>query len=235
MGAGLKAMFVWRPEAGVTLERFAAGARDEVGSRLAGRGAEDVVLHLTEREPPRLSVLPWRRSPLALISVHGGEAALAACAEALRALPGALHGYRVEEALPVARTRTWPAGTRAPGACLLTLFRKNPKLDREAFFREWYGTHTPLSLEIHPLWGYTRNAVQAPLLPGSEPWDGIVTEDFRAKEDLLDPRRLFGGALRCVPNMARVGLHVSKFLELSTLENYLVEEYVLPSRAPSLL
>jgi hypothetical protein len=175
-----------------------------------------------------LSPLPWRREPLALISLRGVPEALALAGEALRRLPGTLEGYLVDEALPVPRARTWLAGTSAPGACLLTLFRKNAKLTRPEFFREWFEVHTPLSLKIHPLWGYTRNAVRSPLLEGSQPWDGIVTEDFRATEDLLDPRRLFGGTLQAVPNMLRVGRHVSKFLELSTLENYLVDEYVLP-------
>lgn len=220
-------MFVWRPPSGVALEAFAAGARGEVAARLAAVGASEVVLHLTERTPPRVSLLPWRREPLALVSVRADEAALRAAGAALAALPGAVHGYRVEEALPVRRERTWPRGTRAPGACLLTLFRKHPRLDREAFYREWFGVHTPLSLEVHPLWGYTRNAVQEALVPGSTPWDGIVTEDFREDADLLQARRLFGGAARMLPNLVRVGRHINFFLQLSTLENYLVEEYVL--------
>jgi EthD domain len=223
-----KAMFVWRPGPQRPLSGFAAEARGEMARRLGGLGATEVVLHLTEDAPPRLSPLPWRREPLALLSARGEAPVLEAVARALSELPGSLHGYRVEASVPVARPCTWPPGTRAPGACLLTFFKKNARLDREAFFREWHQVHTPLSLEIHPLWGYTRNAVQAVLVPGSSPWDGIVTEDFRTPEDLLRPHRLFGGALRALPNMARVGLHVSKFLELSTLENYLVAEYALP-------
>ena len=38
---------------------------------------------------------------------------------------------------------------------------------------------------------------------------------------------LFGGAARMLPNLVRVGRHVNFFLQLSTLENYLVAEYVL--------
>jgi hypothetical protein len=227
MGGPVKALFLWRPERGTFLPRFAHTAAEEVRGRLGGSGVDRVVLHATEREPPRLSALPWRREPFALISVYAGEAALATATEALRTLPGAVHAYRVEESMPVVRTRSWAVGQRAPGACLLTLFRKHPRLDRAAFFREWHEVHTPLSLGIHPLWGYTRNAVEGVLVPGSPHWDGIVTEDFRTDEDLLDHRRFFGGTLWAVPNMARIALHVSRFLDLPTLENYLVDEYVL--------
>ena len=220
-----KAMFLWRPGDQASLETFGAQALETLTGRLRGLAVTEVVLHVTERSPPRLSLLPWRREALALLSVR--TAALAPLAEALRGLPGRLDGYRVDEAIPVARERTWAPHSRAPGACLLTLFRQNTKLRREQFFAEWFGVHTPMSLQIHPLWGYTRNAVHSPLLPDSARWDGIVTEDFRTDADLLDPRRLFGGSLRAIPNMVRVGAHVSKFLELSTLENFLVEEYVL--------
>lgn len=227
MTSAPKAMFLWRAAPGTSLQRFAATAREDVRSRLSPLGATELVLHLTERPPPRLSALPWRREPLALISVHGDEAVLASAARALEGLPGRLHGYRVDVSVPVVRPRTWPVGQRAPGICLLTLFRKNPRLDHPTFLREWHEVHTPLSLGIHPLWGYTRNAVQGAVVPGSPHWDGIVTEDFRVDEDLLDHRRFFGGTLRALPNMARVGLHVSRFLDLPTLENYLVDEYVL--------
>lgn len=223
-----KHLFVWRPAAGTSLASFAGRARADLTCALSGCGASGLSLHLTEEPPPRLTPVPYREDPLALVGVRGSEEALKSALARLQALPGSLHGWRVDESIPVERERAWAADVRAPGACLLTFFRQNPKLTREQFFHEWYEHHTPLSLEIHPLAGYVRNAVTGPLLPGTPAWDGIVTESFAAREDLASPLRMFGGALRAVPNMIRVGLHVSKFLEFSTIENAYVSEYALP-------
>jgi hypothetical protein len=230
---GAKWIFLWRPVHVTPLRAFGEAARSEIAGRLGGCGASEVILHLTEEPPPRLTLVPYRRSRLALISVRGSQAALAKARDGLATLPGSIAGWRVDEAIPVPRRRTWPTGARAPGACLLTLFHKSKKLDRAAFFREWYEHHTPLSLKIHPLWCYVRNAVAEPVLAGSPHWDGIVCESFAQRGDLLHHHRLFGGpdlsALRAPLNMIRVGLHVSKFLDLRTIENYLVEEYCLIS------
>jgi len=215
------------PLDGVKIAEFVAAARESVTSRLRGVGASEIVLHLTEVPPPRLTVIPYRRTPLALISVKGEAAQLTRARESLADLPGSLSGWCVDESVPVLRTRSWPAGERAPGACLLTLFNRNARLGRDDFFHEWYEHHTPLSLDVHPLWGYVRNAVAEPVVLESGRWDGIVTEYFREREDLLSTVRLFGGPLMALPNMARVGLHVSKFIDMRTIQNYLVEEYVL--------
>ena len=223
-------MFLWRPPPATRIPGFAATARTLLASRLKGRGAE-LVLHLTEQVPPRLTLVPYGRRPVALLSAWGEVAALGRVREALAGLEGSLAGWQVDEAIPVTRERTWAVGERAPGACLLTLFHKNRKLDRDAFFHEWYQHHTPLSLRVHPLWCYVRNAVAEPIVPGSPSWDGIVCESFRERRDLLQHRRLFGGpafdSWRALPNMVRVGRHVSSFLDMRTIENYLVEEYRL--------
>ncbi len=222
-----KHLYVWRPAAGTSIASFASFAKADLAEALAGCGADDVSLHLTEAAPPRITPVPYKAEPLALVGVRGTEAALKAATERLLRLPGRLEAWRVDESIPVPRPRSWALGERAPGSCLLTFFKQHPGLSRNQFFHEWYERHTPLSLEIHPLAGYVRNAVVEPLLPGTPHWDGIVTESFAAVEDLTSTRRLFGGTLRCVPNMIRVGLHVSRFLELSTIENAFVAEYAL--------
>ncbi len=223
-----KWMYVWNPPRGTALAGFAEEARAAVSRQARGLGAAELELHVTEEPPPRLAVIPFKRRPLALVSVRGEDVELGARAgDRLDDLPGAWAGYRVEEALPVARARTWGHGTRAPGACLLTIFRRHPRLDRERFLREWHGKHTPMSLDIHPLWSYVRNTVQEIVLPGSPPWDGLVTESFREPGELLNPVRLFGGPLRAPWNMARVGLHISRFMDLRSMENHLVAEYTL--------
>jgi hypothetical protein len=101
------------------------------------------------------------------------DRALATC-ERLLAGEGAASGYRVEESVPRGYERTWPDGADTPGGSMLTLLRR------------WHEGHSPLALEIHPLWNQVRNVVRAPVLPGSPPVCGIVEEQFRTREDLLD-------------------------------------------------
>lgn len=228
MGDTTKWLFLWRAAPGTPIRSFAASAPGHLAARLQGSGAREAVVHLTEEASPRLTPLPYRNEALALIGLRGEDGLLEKARAALRDLPGTLEGWRVEESVPVPRARTGPAGTPAPGACLLTLFRKNPRLGREEFFQEWYGRHTPLSLEIHPMVGYVRNAVAEPVLPRSGSWDGIVTEDFAERADLVSLSRLFGGRLRALPNMVRVGRHVAHFLHFPSIENYFVVERVLP-------
>ncbi|MGC4120944.1 MAG: EthD domain-containing protein [Myxococcales bacterium] len=226
-----KHVFLWRPVAGTSLATFAAVARPGLQRTLAGCGATDVWLHITEEPPPRLSPVPYLKAPLALISAKGTEQELQSVAERLRTLPGTHFAWRVDEAVPVVRKQESRPGERVQGACLLTFIRQNPKLTREAFLDEWFNRHTPLALKIHPLACYVRNQVLTTLTPETPRWDGIVTEAFAAREDLTNPRRMFGGTLKFLPNMIRVGLHVSKFLEFSTIENAFVFEYPLDVRA----
>jgi hypothetical protein len=223
-----KWQYLWRPSPGEDLADFSARARELVPRQLRGLGAREVWLHVTEEPPPWLTLVPLRRIALALVSLQGDDPGLGdAAGDKLDDLDGQWSGYRVTEAQPVARARTWPLGERAPGACLLTVFRKNPRLDRERFLAEWHGKHTPMSLEIHPLESYVRNTVEAPVILGSPPWDGIVTESFASRRVLLNPLELFGGPLRAPLHMARVGLHIRKFMDLRTMQNYLVAEYPL--------
>jgi len=133
-------------------------------------------------------------------------------------------GYRVDESLPRAYHRDWPDGRDTPGGSMLTLLHRRAGLTDAEFLRLWHEGHSPLALEIHPLWNYVRNVVTAPVLPGSPPLCGIVEEQFRTRADLLDPVKLFGGWLRMVPNMLRVYVDVRRFLDLAALENYLVTE-----------
>ncbi len=107
---------------------------------------------------------------------------------------------------------------------MLTLLHCRAGLTDAEFLRRWRQGHSPLALEVHPLWNYVRNVVTAPVLPGSPPLCGIVEEQFRTRNELLDPVRLFGGWLRMLPSMLRVYADVRGFLDLAAIENYLVTE-----------
>jgi hypothetical protein len=223
--------YLWEPDSAASLARFASWARAELERRLSGVDAQEITLHVTEARPPRLTVIPFRRSPAALISVSGSDDELGKrVAERLAPLGGELDGYLVEEAQPLPRPRTWAAGEPAPGVTLLTVFRRHPRLSHERFVAEWHGRHTPMSLDIHPLISYVRNTVVEPLestRARSRGWHGIVTEAYPTMRDLANPLFLFGGPLRAPFNMVRVGRHIASFMDLRTMRNYLVTERAL--------
>ena len=146
---------------------------------------------------------------------------------ALRPLCERFFGYLVTESVPLCYPdRTWPDGVQSPGVTLFTAFPKPDRLTDEQFFAHWHGSHTPLSLEIHPLWRYIRNAVARPLGEGAPPYRGIVEERFRELDDALDMDRLFRGK---AANMKRGMKDVAQFLEPDRIVSTLMSEYIVKS------
>jgi hypothetical protein len=162
----------------------------------------------------------------ACVDEPAGAAARHPLEGVLAGLGGRLAGWRVSESVPLAYPdRDWPDGTVSPGVKLLTLFDKPAGLSDADFFAEWHGVHTPLSLEIHPLWCYVRNVVEEAVTPDTPRFRGIVEEQFRALEDVLDPKRLYGSR----ENARRVAEHVPRFIELRSMETALLTEHILRS------
>lgn len=226
----VKLQYLLRAPAAAPLPAFGARAL-ECGARLLAHGPARLKLIYTHEEPPRLSVVPYRRDRVALVSIWDEAAPAAAAARWSPRLQadGAAAGYRVEESVPRAYARDWPDGRETPGVGMLTLLHRRRGLAEAEFLRRWHDGHSHLALAVHPLWGYVRNVVTAGVLDGSPPLCGIVEEQFRSRRELLDPVQLFGGWLRMVPNMARVLRDVLGFLDLAALENYLVTERWLRS------
>jgi hypothetical protein len=196
---------------------------EEVGPRLLAGDPQKLKLTYTAAAPPRISIVPLRRDRIALASIWTVEEAGEAerrWTERVAALNflGAA-GYRVEESCPRSYPRDWPDGRETPGAGLLTLLNRKRGLDEAEFFRRWFEGHATLSLEMLPLWNYVRNVVRGT----------IVEEHFREADDLLRPDRFFGGPLRMLPNMLRLGRDIWGFLDLVSLRSYLVEELWLRS------
>lgn len=181
----------------------------------AALGRTGVAVHVTCVPPPRLTLVPFRRSPILLVTLERERPSAEGARDELR---------RRFPAAPVSLVALDTRVVVAPGrsrATLLTLFRQRPGLERREFFRRWYEEHTPMTLEIHPVTGYVRSAVTE-VIGGEERWDGIVTENFAEERDLTT-LRLFGRGPRALANAVRVGLHVRSFLDLSSLEAYLVQ------------
>ena len=202
--------------------------REEILVRLDQRVKDERVSFLkytlTEERPPAISVIPFVREKIAVVQTRWESVP---SITDLLAHPGLVGGYTVEEAFPVKYERAWPLRTRTPGVCLLTLFNKRHDISEEEFLDRWHNGHTPLSLEIHPLWHYSRNRVISLIKPDSIHIDGIVEEHTRTRADLLNPTRFFGGPLRMLPNMIRTYFDVRAFLDYHSIKPFLTAEYYL--------
>jgi hypothetical protein len=181
---------------------------------------------ITETAPPRLTIIPFRRSKIAAISVYKSNPNRV---EEIREAKDFYGAYRVTEALPVAYQKNWKDGEPTPGACLLTLFSKKKSIDYETFIYRWHHGHTPLSLRIHPLWNYVRNVVDESLFENSTWFDGIVEEQVHDASDLLNPFRFFGNPLIIVPRMLMVYSDTKSFIDYPGMETYLAAEYHVKS------
>jgi hypothetical protein len=137
-------------------------------------------------------------------------------------------GYLVTESVPRDfDARTWPNGVRSPGVKLISVFEQPARLTRDEFIARWHGSHTPLSLEIHPLWRYVRNVVARPLTAGAPDYAGIVEEHVREVADLTDPERFYGGKENMAANMRRVLDDARSFLDLERVASVVARETIL--------
>lgn len=186
---------------------------------------DSVKLVITEQEPPRFSVIPFKNSKIAAISIYSEKDKdnIPSFLES----EGFIGSYKVTEALPVKYEKTWADGVITPGVCLLTIFRKKKKLEYAKFLDRWHNGHTPLSLKIHPLWHYNRNVVESQHPDNSEKFDGIVEEHCKTSSELFNPFKFFGNPIIIIPRMLHVYFDVNSFIDYPSIEPYLVAEYHL--------
>ncbi len=182
---------------------------------------------VTDQKPPFLSIIPFSKEKIAVISVKSSEKLKI---PEIENADGFDVVFKVEEAIPVGYQKDWQDGDQTPGVGLLTLFRKKENIDYETFIDRWHYGHTPLSLKIHPLWNYNRNVVKEKLA-GSETWyDGIVEEHVRDPKELFNPFKFFGNPLIIIPRMLNVYTDVKSFIDYGSIETYLVNEYIIKSQ-----
>lgn len=177
---------------------------------------------LTTNCPPKISVIPFKKSKIAVFSVYREDNDPVNTLHEAEGFSGA---FKVEEALPVSYEKTWADGDPTPGACLLTLFHRKPGIDYDTFLHRWHKRHTPLSLKIHPLWEYNRNVVLQKLCDRTVWYDGIVEEHTRTRKELLNPFKFFGNGTEIIGNMISVYTDTRSFLDYKRIETYLVTEY----------
>ncbi|MEO6168976.1 MAG: hypothetical protein ABIO46_10990 [Chitinophagales bacterium] len=188
---------------------------------------DSIKFTITEKAPPRISIIPFSKKKMAAISVYNMNADEAA---ALKSIAGFRGAYKVEEALPVSYHKNWRDGEPTPGVCLLTLFSKKKNIDDATFLHRWHNGHTPLSLKIHPLWNYVRNEVKEIITLHAPEFNGIVEEQMRTTIDLLNPFKFFGNPLIIIPRMLTVYTDTKSFIDYSSMETYLAAEYHVKSK-----
>ena len=203
--------------------------RHEVSQQLLALAPAKLQLTVTEAPPPKLSLFPFKNQPIALFNVYDDAEDPSRFSEVLQSAAGSVSGYEVEEAYPVAYDRAWSDGEPTPSPILLTMLRKKAGIETDEYIRRWHQGHTPLSLEVHPLWYYQRNVVRGPVTEGADPSDGIVLEACRTRGKLLNPASFFGGALKMVPNMVRIMSDINGFLDMKKTETFYATEYHLRS------
>lgn len=181
---------------------------------------------ITIDAPPTISVIPFKKKKIAVLSVWKREAGFI---EDFMKKQGFCGAYTVTEALPVSYAKDRPDGVITPGICLLTLFRKKKSIDRATFLDRWHNSHTPLSIKYHPLWHYSRNVVERIIPETAEPWEGIVEEHMRTRQELLNPFIFFGNPLVIIPRMIKVYTDTKSFIDYPTMEPYLMKEFIVKS------
>lgn len=144
----------------------------------------------------------------------------------LEELGATLAGYLVTES--IARDyadRDWADGTVSPGITLCAAFPKPVWQTDEAFYNEWQEGHTPMSLEVHPLTRYVRNAVARILTPGAPAFRAIVEERVGSLDDIANVDRFYGSE----EGMERAIAHTARFTDPGSLQGMLMSEYILKS------
>ena len=203
-------------------EEFSSKIFSAINDVIANSKPRAISISITDKKPPKVSIIPFGKANIAAISVVQPQVSPVPGLVSLDGLAGA---YKVWEDLPVSYEKTWKDQSPTPGACLLTLFRKKNNIEYDTFIDRWHKGHTPLSLELHPLWHYSRNVVKESIIDSPEWWDGIVEEHTSTRSELLNPMEFFGNPLLMPYNMLRVYKDVRSFLEYNSVEPYLVTEY----------
>jgi hypothetical protein len=222
---------LWR-ERGDSAGAFAKRLLERAGRELAARGAREVVLHVADADADLAQTVPVRderdlfaaTASFWLANVDDAPR----FAEALASASARLAGYLVTESVPRDfDARPAKMGVRSPGLVMISAFPQPPWLERDEFIARWHGSHTPLALEVHPLWRYVRNVVARALTPGAPELAGIVEEHVREERDLVDPARFYGGAEHAAANMQRILDDAKRFLELERVASVVTSQYIL--------
>lgn len=209
-------------------ERLFSAASD-----LAAEGARDITFCVADVEDPDLAeIVQFNAMGMldAQISLWVDSIDDRAGIEAIVAELTPRHaGYLVTESIlrdyPESSwdRRSWKPGEASPGISIFTSFPKPDRLDLETFYARWHGSHGPLTLELHPLTRYVRNAVFRPLTKDAPTLHAIVSESVESCAVAADVEQFYSGK----ENRKRIVKDVLSFAEIETMSSVVMREYIL--------
>lgn len=136
-------------------------------------------------------------------------------------------GYKTLQAIPRDYNKNWEDGQASPGVKQVTLLQKRTDLEYDEFKDYWFCSHTPLALDINPIWRYERNEVLNAITPDAPPYNGIVGLHFEFENDITNLNRFFGGNF--LVNSILIGIDVFNFIDMNEIEVTAMTEYIIRS------
>ncbi len=132
-------------------------------------------------------------------------------------------GYLVTESILREYPRQeWARGEASPGVAIFTTFPKPDALDFETFYARWHGSHGPLTLLLHPLTRYVRNAVVRGITAGAPTLHAIVSESVASCAVVADPDQFYSGP----ENRKKIVKDLLSFADMTTMSSIPMREYL---------
>ena len=194
---------------------------------LEAAGARDLTVTVADIEDPALD-------QIAQMNAHGlidGQVSLwVDCLDDRReieaivsSLASRFAGYLVTESILREYPRQeWARGEASPGVAIFTTFPKPDALDFETFYARWHGSHGPLTLLLHPLTRYVRNAVVRGITAGAPTLHAIVSESVASCAVVADPDQFYSGP----ENRKKIVKDLLSFADMTTMSSIPMREYL---------
>ena len=194
---------------------------------LEAAGARDLTVTVADIEDPALD-------QIAQMNAHGlidGQVSLwVDCLDGRReieaivsSLASRFAGYLVTESILREYPRQeWARGEASPGVAIFTTFPKPDALDFETFYARWHGSHGPLTLLLHPLTRYVRNAVVRGITAGAPTLHAIVSESVASCAVVADPDQFYSGP----ENRKKIVKDLLSFADMTTMSSIPMREYL---------
>lgn len=149
---------------------------------------------------------------------------------AVAAVCGSYAGWLVTESRPMRNTRFLPApGERTPGFAQVALFRRPPRIEREAWLDVWLGSHTQIAIDTQDTFLYVQNVVTRALTVDAPAYDAIVEEGFppEAVGNLHAFYNAVGDEDRFRSNVAAMRASCQRFIDMDKIDVVQTSQYVL--------
>lgn len=218
---------------------FCRRVREDVGPLLVERGALGVVVNVADEAargaaPAFRSCTPQMEAFISVWVNSANRASRAPFDEAVGSLGGRVASYAVSESQPMRNTR-FPAapGERTPGFIQIALFRRPPRVAREAWLDIWLESHTQVAIDTQDTFLYVQNVVGRALGFDAPRYDAIVEEGFppAAFGDIRAFYDAAGDEARYQRNQASMRESCARFIDFDKLDVVQTSQYIIKAPA----